>query len=57
MKAISKLSTREKRIVIITVVLLVLIGGYYGVYENLRQEWMDLQQEIEIGRASCRERV
>lgn len=41
------LSQREKRILLITLSFMVVVGGYFGVYENLRKQWKGLNQEID----------
>jgi hypothetical protein len=46
----TKLSKREKKLATITISVLVCVGGYFGVYQNLVDKWEELQNEIDARR-------
>ena len=45
--AMGKLSKREQTIFAVTVVVLVGVGGYFGVYTKLTERWVQLNENIE----------
>lgn len=46
MKALQNLSQRERYILLATLAIVLLVGGYLGVFENLRDRWRALNDEI-----------
>lgn len=43
---LNRMSPRERKMIGATLAVLIAVGGYFGVYENLRRRWQTLNDEI-----------